>query len=795
MVQRLFIKRTFRVHTGCVNTSVFSPDGTQIISSGDDLKVVISDVNSGKRLFGFESLHRSNVFSAKVVGTARSVGVGAQIASAAADGQVRLHTVKDGGKVNNKRIFGHRGRAHKISVSDSNPFVICSAGEDGRVAILDIRMPHHEGSDQAGQLFRIVQTSRYGDGISGYGINIADFRPGSPSQLLVGGDDAVVRLYDIRRGTGSGFPSMPPAAAYCPVHMRPGRGRTAAGDGSGGSSSSGSAADNDDAWSGSISGSQFGSGTGSAGGGPATQAPVKAHVTGAAWNWCGNAFVATYNDEHAYEFVVDQAPDSDLGCSAAYGYSAMTASRMQLPRARQPQTSVMYAEPSPLKLRDSDNNPIAVIDLTEDEQDFYSGYGTVPLDPATAADNENAGHGSIGSEGGTTAEVTEQGDVPARMHSYADLSPAPASPWQLPGDITDPDVRRQLEAHNVRTQFNPDAGRALHWWWDFPRSTPQRLAYRPSSALSPLAGARAGAGSNGDDTAGYAADPPGSRGTFSQVFKGHRNSDTVKGVSYYGPRSEWVVQGCDTGHIFFYRTATGRIVNMVKGDVRGAVNSLTPHPDPLQPALLTSGLEHTAKLWQPSGDAEPASADDVTRVTQRNDRDRDGGDSPWASSSLGSGGAIRISPGQLLALLMGGGARVRRVAAPASGESEVEESEEDDDEEEESDEEEEGKEEDKDDDELPSRHRATAAAAAPTSNSSAASTSFTAATAPSEGGAAADNDDDDDEEEDEDGSEGGPDDIFSRLMSALLGAGGAGRRRGLAEDEDNDDDEEDVSGT
>ena len=35
-------------------------------------------------------------------------------------------------------------------------------------------------------------------------------------------------------------------------------------------------------------------------------------------------------------------------------------------------------------------------------------------------------------------------------------------------------------------------------------------------------------------------------------FTGHCNSDTVKQISYHGPKSEYVIQGCDSGNVFVY---------------------------------------------------------------------------------------------------------------------------------------------------------------------------------------------------------------------------------------------------
>ncbi len=50
----------------------------------------------------------------------------------------------------------------------------------------------------------------------------------------------------------------------------------------------------------------------------------------------------------------------------------------------------------------------------------------------------------------------------------------------------------------------------------------------------------------------------------------------MKGVNFFGQRSEYVVSGSDCGHIFFWDKATESIVNMVDADDKGAVSPIQP---------------------------------------------------------------------------------------------------------------------------------------------------------------------------------------------------------------------------
>jgi WD repeat-containing protein 42A len=90
---------------------------------------------------------------------------------------------------------------------------------------------------------------------------------------------------------------------------------------------------------------------------------------------------------------------------------------------------------------------------------------------------------------------------------------------------------------------------------------------------------------------------------FDLRYSGHRNSDTVKQVSFLGSQSEMVVSGSDCGHIFIWETSTGKLIKVLKADSVGAVNCLSSHPN--LPILASSGLESNGKLWFPMGEHKP----------------------------------------------------------------------------------------------------------------------------------------------------------------------------------------------
>lgn len=93
-------------------------------------------------------------------------------------------------------------------------------------------------------------------------------------------------------------------------------------------------------------------------------------------------------------------------------------------------------------------------------------------------------------------------------------------------------------------------------------------------------------------------------GHFAHKYEGHRNNATVKGVNFFGPKSEFVISGSDCGNIFIWDKNTEAIVNWMPGDEQGVVNCLEPHPH--IPILATSGLDCDVKVWAPSCEDPPS---------------------------------------------------------------------------------------------------------------------------------------------------------------------------------------------
>lgn len=75
---------------------------------------------------------------------------------------------------------------------------------------------------------------------------------------------------------------------------------------------------------------------------------------------------------------------------------------------------------------------------------------------------------------------------------------------------------------------------------------------------------------NDDDI--YIFDTSSQPGTYKHTYQGHRNGATIKGVSYFGPKSEYVVSGSDCGYVYFWERESEAIVQWMLADDNGVVS-------------------------------------------------------------------------------------------------------------------------------------------------------------------------------------------------------------------------------
>ncbi|KAK3000860.1 hypothetical protein RJ639_021090 [Escallonia herrerae] len=97
-----------------------------------------------------------------------------------------------------------------------------------------------------------------------------------------------------------------------------------------------------------------------------------------------------------------------------------------------------------------------------------------------------------------------------------------------------------------------------------------------------------------------------------QVYKGHKNCKTVKGVNFFGPKCEYVVSGSDCGRIFIWKKKGGELVRVMEADEQ-VVNCIECHPH--MTLLASSGIEHDIKIWTPKAIERAVMPVDIEKVS------------------------------------------------------------------------------------------------------------------------------------------------------------------------------------
>ncbi|RLN20030.1 DDB1- and CUL4-associated factor 8 [Panicum miliaceum] len=196
-----------RGHDGCVNTVSFNPAGDLLVSGSDDTNIILWDWLAKTKRLVYPSGHHENVFHARVMPFTDD----STIVTVAADGQVRVGQLKEGGEVTTRLIGEHDSRVHKMAIEPGSPYIFYSCGEDGLVQHFDLR------SDSATKLFTCYSflNDRRRVRLSSIAID-----PQNPYYFSIGGSDEYVRLYDMRRFQLDDSRNInQPVDTFCPKHL------------------------------------------------------------------------------------------------------------------------------------------------------------------------------------------------------------------------------------------------------------------------------------------------------------------------------------------------------------------------------------------------------------------------------------------------------------------------------------------------------------------------------------------------------------------------------------------------
>lgn len=87
--------------------------------------------------------------------------------------------------------------------------------------------------------------------------------------------------------------------------------------------------------------------------------------------------------------------------------------------------------------------------------------------------------------------------------------------------------------------------------------------------------------------------------TYKARYTGHTNKRTLKGCTFWGPNSEYIISGSDDKLVYIWNKLTRMIEAKLSGHDR-IVNFVAGHPN--LPIIATSGLDHVVKIWEPRGE-------------------------------------------------------------------------------------------------------------------------------------------------------------------------------------------------
>lgn len=71
----------------------------------------------------------------------------------------------------------------------------------------------------------------------------------------------------------------------------------------------------------------------------------------------------------------------------------------------------------------------------------------------------------------------------------------------------------------------------------------------------------------------YLFDTKAKEGDYVHFYQGHRNRATIKGVNFFGPKSEFIISGSDCGYVYFWEKSSEAIVQFLRADDNGVVST------------------------------------------------------------------------------------------------------------------------------------------------------------------------------------------------------------------------------
>eukprot|EP00029_Vermamoeba_vermiformis_P006024 TRINITY_DN2253_c0_g1_i1.p1 TRINITY_DN2253_c0_g1~~TRINITY_DN2253_c0_g1_i1.p1 ORF type:complete len:649 (+),score=104.79 TRINITY_DN2253_c0_g1_i1:386-2332(+) len=103
---------------------------------------------------------------------------------------------------------------------------------------------------------------------------------------------------------------------------------------------------------------------------------------------------------------------------------------------------------------------------------------------------------------------------------------------------------------------------------------------------------------------------------YAMKFIGHKNMVTMKNAEFLGPHQEFIISGSDDGKIFIWSAATGKIVNVLdSGD--NEMTRVCPRPHDLMIAS-TELFNKKVRLWRAVGDNTNVNMNEIEQLAKKN---------------------------------------------------------------------------------------------------------------------------------------------------------------------------------
>ncbi|XP_076174952.1 DDB1- and CUL4-associated factor 6 isoform X2 [Ptiloglossa arizonensis] len=185
MMQRMALLKKFKVHNGCVNSVCWNATGELILSGSDDLHLVLTNAYTYKVVTDYKTSHKANIFSAKLLPNSGDH----RIVSCSGHGTILYTDLMRKTETFHNQFNCHNGTTYEVATMPDEPHTFLSCGEDATVRLFDLRIKEKCNALNCRKDVLVSCKSP----VTALSVNLA-----SPHQIAIGCSDSTVRIFDRR---------------------------------------------------------------------------------------------------------------------------------------------------------------------------------------------------------------------------------------------------------------------------------------------------------------------------------------------------------------------------------------------------------------------------------------------------------------------------------------------------------------------------------------------------------------------------------------------------------------------